>query len=139
MLLDKEKFNQEDIFKVPEGYFENFDNQLKMIIHPEESKKTSISKMDIFKPWIGLAAAFLLIALVYNIIATKTIDKIDNYAINFNEIENCWIEEWTGTHEIIDILSEQTTNIDDLEIYPDSLFFSGITYDDIIFLSLSDY
>ncbi len=138
MFLEKRRKNQEEIFKVPKGYFENFDNQLKMIIHPEEVKKSANSKLAILKPWIGLAAAFLLIAMVFNLVTKTTIDKTKTYSINYNDIEN-WTEEWCGTYEMIDILSDQTSDINELEIYPDSLFLKGITYDDIIFLSLSEY
>ncbi len=138
MFLEKRRKNQEEIFKVPKGYFEDFDNQLKMIIHPEEVDESANSKLAILKPWIGLAAAFLLIAMVFNLVTKNTIDKTETYSINYNDIEN-WTEEWYGTYEMIDILSEQTTDIDELEIYPDSLFLKGITYDDIVFLSLSEY
>lgn len=140
MILDNKKPNQEDIFKVPEGYFENFDERLKFIIEPDIiSNKPSSKLLDIFKPWIGLAAAFLLIAMVFNFV---TKDKIKNQHAS-TEIEysyfEMWTDEWSGTCEIYELISDNSVDFDDFDLYPDSLVFKGITDENSVYLSHLDY
>jgi len=51
-------------FSVPEGYFETFHDRMKQRIEQESStQKPRIISM--LKPWMGLAAGFLMIVAVY--------------------------------------------------------------------------
>ncbi len=140
MILDDKRINQEDIFKVPDGYFENFDERLKFIIEPDIiSNKPSSKLLDIFKPWIGLAAAFLLIAMVFNFVTKDRVkDQYPSTEIDYSYIE-MWADEWSGTYEIYELISDNSVDFDDFDLYPDSLIFKGITDENSIYLSHLDY
>ncbi len=84
-------------------------------------------------PWIGLAASFLIISLVYQLIPQK---------INTNRMQSqseaALIYEYStadyfNEFELMELLTnEGQTNY---ELYPDSLFFKGIDEEDIVMLT----
>ncbi len=51
-------------FKVPDNYFESFEDKM-MDIVAEEDKPIGKKIVMVIKPWISLAAIFMLVALVY--------------------------------------------------------------------------
>jgi hypothetical protein len=70
--MNKELFgNNERPFKVPENYFDDFDARLMQKIEAEESfnkaKENALAPIiSVIKPWLTMAAGFLLIALIYH-------------------------------------------------------------------------
>ena len=71
-----------DPFKIPEGYFENFviDMISKLPERPVEKPKV-INLWEKVKPWVYMAAIFVGVALVVNIIkADKQQDIVSIYA-----------------------------------------------------------
>ena len=69
-------------------------------------------------------------------------DKIKNQHVS-TEIEysyfEMWADEWSGTYEIYELISDNSVDFDDFDLYPDSLVFKGITDENYIYLSHLDY
>jgi hypothetical protein len=121
-------------FKVPDGYFESFESRMMQKI--QDGKTTpfqSIKKSKVMAPWIGLAASFLIIALIYQLIPQK---MITNQMQGQNEaalIYEYSTADYFNEFELMELLTnEGQTNY---ELYPDSLFFKGIDEEDIVMLT----
>lgn len=146
--LNVEVFSEADlkqnIFKTPEGYFENLTPRVMESVRASEqsSDNAAISWKHILIPAFGIAAVALIALFFYNptenvnpnfdqVLASLTIEEIASYAdlqpsellsyelVNYNEIaltENSFSED-----EIIEYLSteeevELNTLIDEIEI-----------------------
>jgi hypothetical protein len=86
-------------YKVPEGYFDQLSGQIQARIQEEQqSSRSPIIQM--MKPWIGLAASFILIATLYfslgpsrwngqseQMVATTNIMDLDPLTDQFNEMD----------------------------------------------------
>lgn len=76
--------NNEHPFKVPDNYFEEFEKKLLSRIRSEqpagEEKDVIAPVISIVKPWLAMAAGFLLIALIYYQAPRIFSDKIDEVA-----------------------------------------------------------
>lgn len=140
-MVEKESISkQENAFKVPDGYFKEFDQRLKNKINPVEKRLTA-SRLTIMKPWIGLAAAFLILSMIYNLIPRHIFNSSFNQSYSFyesNEID-AWTDESFGISELMDYLTRKDVETKSEEIYPDSLLFSGLTQEDFILLSHTEY
>jgi len=136
MTNNNEIWKQDQLFKVPENYFEKFELRLKNKIAPQ--KPTVPFSFAIIKPWLGMAAAFLVITLIYNV-ATKDIISSKN-AINFESaiFEKISPADFFSEQEMLDYLLTTDPKATNIELYPDSLFFGDITDDDYDLLSLID-
>ncbi|MGQ1948440.1 hypothetical protein ACT3CD_15200 [Geofilum sp. OHC36d9] len=134
MTKDNNIWKQEQLFKVPEGYFEKFELQLKNRIAPP--KTTAPFSFAIVKPWLGLAAAFLVITLIYNVVTKDIIPTKD--VINFESaiFEDISPADLFSEQEMVEYLLSKEQETTDIELYPDSLFFGDITDDDYDLLSL---
>ncbi len=131
---------QENHFKVPDGYFEEFDNRLKNKINPVEDHPAA-SKLTIMKPWIGLAAAFLILTMVYNLIPSHIFNSPLDPSYSLYEVEEVesWTDESFGINELMDYLTLKNIETKSEQIYPDSLLFKGLTEEDFILLSHTEY
>lgn len=126
----------ENSFRVPDGYFENFTRQIQEKIDPSlaVSGKTP-RKLSLFAPWIGLAAAFLIIALAYRQLPERIYPK--QFNLKQADAELLFeLSPWylPGDYEIMEYISGK--NDLDLNIYPDSIIFDGIKEEDLIMLTL---
>lgn len=140
-MIEKENLkNQENIFKVPDGYFEGFDHRLKARINPKKAHSTN-SKLSIIKPWLMLAAAFILLTMVYNLISKHFLDSsTNNFAVTqTTEEAEVWTDESFGISELMDYLTQKNEETNSVEIYSDSLIFDDLTHEDFILLSHLDY
>ncbi|HLW07614.1 MAG TPA: hypothetical protein VKY45_08615 [Marinilabiliaceae bacterium] len=140
-MIEKENISkQESQFKVPDRYFEEFDQRLKNRINPAEERPT-VSKLTMIKPWIGLAAAFLILTMIYNLIPNHILNSSLNKSSNLYESEEVevWTDESFGIHELIDYLTIKNIATESVDIYPDSVLFSDLTHEDYIFLSHTEY
>lgn len=99
---DIEKKNN---FKVPENYFEDFEEKiLNKIKNKELSKKPS--PYQIFKPYLYMAASVILLAYGIRTILTYTVDTPKRTTL---------IETETSNYDFDDMVSELTS--DDLAMY----------------------
>lgn len=133
------KEQQENLFKVPEGYFDSFEERLSARMAPEPAP--SVSWRSMVKPWIGLAAAFLVILMVYNFATQNLFNTSSNqvYTTETSSDVDMWIDELFGTHELLDYFTLKNIESENVDIYPDSLLFGDLTQEEYIFLSHTEY
>lgn len=120
-------------FKVPEGYFENFESRLMQNIGEPQKAFPSIKKSRIVAPWVGLAAAFLIIALVYNLVPQRIFNQQIGETNDSTSIFEFSTADYFSEFELMELLTNETTI--NCEIYPDSLFFRDINEEEIIMLT----
>lgn len=120
-------------FKVPEGYFENFESRMMQNIAGKQKAFPSIKRSRIIAPWLGLAAAFLIIALVYNLVPQKIFTKQIAVKIESTAVFELSTADYFSEFELMELLTNETTI--NCEIYPDSLFFRDIDEEEIIMLT----
>ena len=53
-------------FKVPERYFETFDERMEQVVKRHNTPKSQLF-VQMIKPWATVAALFTLIAIIYNV------------------------------------------------------------------------
>ena len=131
--------NKELPFKVPEHYFENFENNL---LNQLEAEETSQKKNDnslrlvisIIKPWLAMAAGFLLIALVYyqapRIFSDK-MSKVSEVGMSEEDLINslALIVDENEIHELL-------INADSAYLFPpDSLQIDSFTEEELAALT----
>ncbi len=133
MAIKNKQTSRPNSFQVPEGYFENFESRVMKNIGGQQSAFPSIKKSRIIAPWVGLAAAFLIIALVYNLVPQRIFNK---QIVEKNESTSIFefsTAEYFSEFELMELLTNETTI--NCEIYPDSLFFRDIDEEEIIMLT----
>lgn len=136
MTKNNDIWKQDQLFKVPEGYFEKFELRLKDKIAPK--KPTAPFSFAIVKPWLGMAAAFLVITLIYNVVTTDFIPTKDVINLESAIFEDISPADFFSEQEMLEYLLTKEQGTDNIELYPDSLFFGDITDDDYDLLSLID-
>jgi len=115
-------------FKVPNDYFESFEDKMMATIVAEE-KSTTQKIIMVMKPWAALAAIFIFIALVYysapflmpknETIALNSDLSIDFLSSNFNETE------------LIDFIVESDNSAIFEQIETDQNLLEGISIEDV--------
>lgn len=128
---DTKKWGTENPFRIPDGYFENLNRQIHEKVNPQRNNMSPIpGRLSLIAPWLGLAAAFLIIALAYRQLpervfpgrsVTKQID-----AETILETSPWYLP---GDYELMEFLSDE--NDLNLNIYPDSIIFEGINEEDL--------
>lgn len=78
--------NKQNNFKVPDGYFENLNNQLCTLI-ADKKNTNKVSSFTIFKPYIYTAACIVAIAITYKIITMSSSNNTINNTANINNVE----------------------------------------------------
>lgn len=133
---DKKIWGNENPFSVPDGYFESFNNQLQNKINPSGNSGGKLPKrISLFAPWIGLAAAFLIIALAYRQLPERVFpNKFKNTQVDTEMIYE--LSPWylPGDFELMEYISNKDGFNPD--IYPDSIMFEGLNEEDLIMLTL---
>jgi len=132
MTTNKKNTAPRNPFNVPDEYFNNFESRL---IQNKEIKTNPFitKKSKLIAPWITMAAAFLLIALVYSLIPQKiTNSKLVKQNETYNIIEYT-ATDYFNEFELMSILADEDNA--DCQLYPDSLFFKDISEEDIIILT----
>lgn len=69
-----DKYRKKNPFSVPEGYFEHLTNQVLEKIK-EEEKPQKVSFVQLLKPYMGLAAIFLLALVIVQFVVPHFIDN----------------------------------------------------------------
>ncbi len=123
-------------FSVPEGYFDTFHDRLKQRVEQESfTKRPRIISM--LKPWMGLAAGFLLIVAVYitfipKISDTKTAKNDTEQTSIFDDVINDPILTQLNEYDLVCYLTgcdqNNSTDEDVNENEPD---LTGLTAEDI--------
>ncbi|WP_162198205.1 hypothetical protein [Geofilum rubicundum] len=102
-------------------------------IQNENTPFRSIKRSKVVAPWIGLAAAFLIIALIYQLLPQK---MMTNQMVG--QSEAALIYEFSTADdldefELMKLLTNEAHS--NFELYPDSLLFIGIDEEDIVMLT----
>ena len=118
MDTEQKIWGAEQPFIVPDGYFDDFEKQLKVRI---DSTKV-IKKRTLMTSWIGIAAAVVIGVLVYSNIPEKSFSEEINPMQNEYYIINISSEE-LDEYDLIEYIKSQNIDVD---IFPDSVFFAGI-------------
>jgi len=114
-LKEFEKYKKENPFKVPENYFEEFPEKIRNKIDMDASKEVTKSKLMILKPYITIAASFLIIYGLWYLFLEKGISN-NHFSSNNTEImitEMDYFLEELEQEELIEIF----TGIDTSDTY----------------------
>lgn len=121
---------KKDVFKVPEGYFNSFEEELKTKLKETKSSKTRI--YDIVLPYVYMAASIIILAIAIKTVLNVFVDK--------KEIENqtSEIHEYTFAEAYYyDIYNDQLLIMDYIENYYDE---NQNSYDNnLTSLEMEDY
>jgi|SRR5690554_5768661 len=131
------KTDQDKLFAVPEGYFDSFEDRLMTRVKSSGSVRKSLISKPMLNSWIGLAAAFLIVALVYNFLPRKLFIKETQNEVDVAMIIEQSAVDWFHEYELIEYLTSETDA--NIELYPDSLFFRDIDEDDLMLLSFMHF
>lgn len=119
-MSELDKYSNKNPFKVPDNYFDNFSEKLKGEINETKEKQNSNSIIVILKPYLTIAAIFMLIYTFWffimgNNFAKKEIVKNNNIEL----IEENIILEMIETEELIDIIASNDIKTSETEILTD--------------------
>jgi hypothetical protein len=94
-------------FKVPEGYFEEFDANLSERIYQECNEKKRKWKISGLKPYIAIAASFLLIFSVWALVLNRfeKTEKQEN-PVSVDNPEFSYFEN-LNTNAVIDLVTTE--------------------------------
>ncbi|MDI3520451.1 MAG: hypothetical protein PWQ17_1669 [Anaerophaga sp.] len=132
--MDENLFGRKECpFKVPDNYFEDFEQRILARIEAEtasERSKNSLAPViSVIKPWLAMAAAFLVIALIYYQ-APKLFNGSDETAILGNTDE-----EFINSLALIldeNVINELFVAEDSsLVLLPDTLFWGEFTEEEL--------
>lgn len=133
---DNKIWNTENPFQVPDGYFENLGNQIHYKIDPRPIADEKAPRiLSVFAPWLGLVAAFLIIAMVYR----QLPERIYPNKFNANQTKSELIDELSpwylpDDYELMEYISgNEKLN---LNIYPDSIIFENLDEENLTKLTL---
>lgn len=132
---DTKKWGAENPYRVPDGYFENLNQQIQDKINPVNNNRSPIpGRISLLAPWIGLAAAFLIIALAYR----QLPERVFPGKFNAKQLDSETIYETSpwylpGDYELMEYISDKE-NLN-LNVYPDSIIFEGIDEEDLNMLT----
>jgi hypothetical protein len=119
-------------FKVPDGYFDDFEYRLKRRIVLAKRKQTRTLIVSMF----GIAAAIVIAVLLY----AQSPKLLLNMHGKHNSVASEYIvinlsSDDFDENELIEYIKEQDINVD---IFPDSLLFAGINKDELFSLAFFD-
>lgn len=123
------KYKKKSPFTVPEGYFDKLTDRIVEHVN-QEKKPRKIRFIQIVKPYMGLAAIFLLALLVVQVIFPHVVDKNRMLLKDGEQIEQVQQTATTDHEEIFDshfnptneeIIEYLTTEVDSYE-----LIYAGI-------------
>ncbi|WP_462317971.1 hypothetical protein [Marinilabilia sp.] len=133
--------NKECPFKVPGNYFEEFEERLLSKVEAEEAagenENTIAPVISIVKPWLAMAAGFLLIALIYYQAPRIFSDRLDEVAVESMSEEDLInsIALIVDENEINELIISQ----DSAYLFPaDSLLIGSFTEEELAALTYFD-
>lgn len=109
------KYKKKNPFSVPEGYFEQLEDRL-MECTESSGKSKNVKFLQVVKPYLGLAAVFIVALLVVQLVLPLVVDKHqvivkqgDRIAQNQELVEeNIFDSQFNPTNEeIIEYLSSE--------------------------------
>ncbi len=138
-MQDREDFfgNKNNPFEVPEGYFDDFEAKfMNQISEVETVRKKSRLKpfVDVVKPWVAMAAAFIVIAVIYY--QAPRLFENDQEQVDASVFEE---EEFINSVALMvdeNDIQELIINEDSTLVIPsDTLYWSGLTEEELATLT----
>ncbi|MGQ1890869.1 hypothetical protein ACT29H_10530 [Thermophagus sp. OGC60D27] len=133
--MDEKEFGKkESPFQVPENYFEDFEARMLKNLEPEAEiklhRQDSITTIkSVIKPWLAMAASFLVIAMVYYF-APHLFGDVEETAFSKE-----WEEEYINSLALIfdeNEINELVIKEDTFWVFPpDSLFVGEFTEEEL--------
>ena len=122
-------------FNVPDDYFDSFEDKMMGIIEAEE-KPLGKKIIMVIKPWVSLAAIFVLVALIYysapyflpahkqisEIITTDTIEEDSSFGLLASSFDES---------DLIDLIIEEDNATIFEEIKSDPNLLEGLSIEDV--------
>ncbi len=132
--MNEELFGKKKLpFEVPENYFEDFENKMLRKFQSESAEKPKedsvAALISVVKPWLAMAASFVLIALIYY--------QVPDFFGNSDEVTNLQEVEDDFINSLALIIDEEEINelilSEDsaLELAPDSILFGSFTEEEL--------
>lgn len=131
ILSELKKQNSSAGFKVPDNYFESFDDKMVGVIKAEETPLVKKIVL-VIKPWATLAAIFTLVALIYYTTPYYiTENKSIVQASYNNDISLDFLSSRLDESDLIDFILEDGNSaiFENLQTNPDVL--EGISIEDV--------
>lgn len=131
ILNEIKKTNSSVGFKIPDNYFESLDDTILSVIQADE---TPFGKkiIMVLKPWISLAAIFILVALLYySVPYLTTKDKSLAQALPNTEISLEFLSTRFDESELIDFIIQEDNATIFESIKTEQNLLDGISYEDI--------
>jgi hypothetical protein len=142
--MSEELFGKkESPFKVPDNYFDDFEKRMmeKLEDNPTEKRGKVVSILSVVRPWIAMAAGFILIAVIYYQ-APAFFDRqseTQQMSVTENESEDDFINSLAFMVDENDIneliVSEDTTIV----LPPDTFYIENFTEDELAALTYFDF
>jgi len=110
------KYSDKNPFKVPDGYFENFEEELFDKIESEPGHKSTKWKIRSLSPYFAIAAGFLLILTLWGLLL-KQFDKapLENKGNNLQYTEVEYLES-VNSGEMIEMVAGGDYNAIDVDL-----------------------
>lgn len=127
--------NRERPFKVPQNYFDEFEERFMKKIGVGESHENNVkvSVISAVKPWLGMAAGFILIAIIYHQAPRlfKNEEKVSSVQQDDDSFINslAFLIDENDINELI--LNEDST----LVLPPDTFFLGSCTEEELMVLT----
>ncbi|MBN1250929.1 MAG: hypothetical protein JXR51_14010 [Bacteroidales bacterium] len=118
-MSELEKHTNKNPFKVPENYFNDFSDKIKGKINEQDNNFGKTSFIVKIKPYIAIAAGFLLIYIFWFLIAGNKYE-LNETAENNTEItrEDIFLD-MVKTDELIDFIATNSETLSDKETISD--------------------
>ncbi len=136
--MSKELFGDKKLpFEVPENYFEGFEQRFLKKLEAELAEKpnddTVASLISVIKPWLAMAASFLIIALLYY--QVPKMFSSENEVVLENSADDSFINSlalMVDENEIKEMILAEDS---DFVFPPDSVLFGTFTEEELAAIS----
>jgi len=121
-MSELEKYSKANPFKVPENYFDNFEEEIMKKIEPDEDQENRW-KIKSIKPFLAIAAGFLIIMSMWFLLLSK-FEKHDDLSVQTNSTQESIIGffESVDSEELINILTSEEYMNQDYALNPEDDF-----------------
>ncbi|WP_075589731.1 hypothetical protein [Labilibacter marinus] len=117
-------------FKVPDNYFDSFEDKMMDKIIAEEKSTPKKSILIMMKPWLSLAAMMIFIAMAYYSIPYFTA-KNTNLAYNTEEVSLDFLASRLNETDIIDFIVEEDNSPIFEELETNQNILEGLSIEDV--------
>lgn len=111
-----ENYSNSIPFKVPENYFDGFEEKLKEKIEKKPANNKFERQISSIKPYLAIAAGFLLIFALWGILLKQFNKDNSGDAINTTQYSETIYLESVSSDEMIEMLTKENTGSLDIDL-----------------------